>query len=50
MPASTLLIGPEPLQPSTRTDTSVAPGATPARLPPIVPATWVPWPRQSALP
>jgi hypothetical protein len=38
---------PEPVQPSTRTETSLAPLATPYLLPPIVPATWVPWPLQS---
>ncbi|OAR27606.1 hypothetical protein A8W25_05115 [Streptomyces sp. ERV7] len=31
----------------TRTATSLTPLATPWSLPPTVPATWVPWPRQS---
>jgi hypothetical protein len=43
-PATTLDIVPEPPQSSTRTATSVAPLATPNVLPPMVPATWVPWP------
>ncbi len=41
---------PSPLQPSTRTATMSAPGATPYLLPATVPATCVPWPWQSSVP
>ena len=39
-----------PLQPNTRAGTSVTFLATPCTVPPIVPATWVPWPLQSLVP
>ena len=47
MPAMMPLVAPLPEQSSTRTPRSEAPLATPYVAPPIVPATWVPWPLQS---
>ena len=41
---------PEPVQPSTRTGTTVASLATPYMEPASVPETWVPWPTQSWVP
>ena len=49
-PAITPVVVPEPLQPRTRTAWIVASLATPYVVPPIVPATWVPWPLQSVVP
>ena len=49
-PAMTPLVAPEPSQPSTRTAWSVTCLATPYVVPPVVPATWVPWPWQSFVP
>ena len=46
-PAMTPEFEPEPEQLSTRTGWSVTPFATPYVLPPMVPATCVPWPLQS---
>ena len=37
-------VSPNPKQSRTRTGTICTPGATPTVFPPIVPATWVPWP------
>src|SRR5262245_3251304 len=47
-PATTCAVVPLPAQLSTRTATSAAPLATPNALPPVVPATCVPWPWQSS--
>src|SRR5919205_107767 len=47
-PAITPEVEPLPLQPSTRTATSVTALATPYVEPPTVPETCVPWPLQSA--
>src|SRR4051812_23835854 len=47
-PAMTPAVLPLPAQSSTRTATSRTPGATPYWLPPMVPATCVPWPLQSS--
>ncbi len=47
MPASTCSLLPPPSQSSTRTATSATSLATPYFVPPIVPATCVPWPSQS---
>src|SRR4051812_35955374 len=48
MPAMTPELVPEPLQLRTRTATIDTLLATPQVLPPIVPATCVPWPLQSS--
>ena len=50
MPATTPEFVPEPLQPRTRTGTTVARLATPYVVPATVPATWVPCPLQSVVP
>jgi hypothetical protein len=47
MAAMMPVVEPLPVHPSTRTATSWAVFATPNRVPPIVPATCVPWPWQS---
>jgi hypothetical protein len=49
MPAVTPAVVPEPLQFSTFTATRRTPFARPNCVPPIVPATCVPWPLQSVL-
>jgi hypothetical protein len=50
-PAITPAVVPLPLQSSTRIGESFTALATPQVVPPVVPATWVPWPLQSlALP
>src|SRR5262245_39345086 len=48
IPAITWDVVPEPWQFSTRTATMLTFLATPYVEPPIVPATWVPWPWQSS--
>ena len=50
IPATTSDVEPDPLQSSTFTGTIDTPFATPHVVPPIVPATWVPWPSQSFAP
>jgi len=47
IPATVLLIDPDPLQSKTRTATRLASLATPTHRPMAVEATWVPWPSQS---
>ncbi len=49
MPAATPAKLPEPWQLSTLTAVNATPLATPYCEPPMVPATWVPWPLQSVL-
>jgi hypothetical protein len=49
-PAMTPLFEPEPEQLRTRTGWIVTCFATPYVEPPVVPATWVPWPLQSVVP
>src|SRR5688500_11570547 len=47
MPLMTPDVDPDPLQLRTRTPRIRTAFATPHFVPPIVPATWVPWPLQS---
>src|SRR5687768_10741358 len=47
-PAMTPAVVPEPVQLSTRTPCSRTWLATPYAVAPMIPATWVPWPLQSA--
>ena len=49
-PAITPEVEPEPEQSRTRTAWRVTCLATPYVVPPVVPATWVPWPLQSLVP
>jgi anti-sigma regulatory factor (Ser/Thr protein kinase) len=46
--AMTSVYSPQPSQPNARNATTRTPLATPVPAPPIVPATWVPWPWQSS--